>query len=291
LRLAPLFPRVFHDDDDDDGPAGRRSGVTSWLGQYCLNVPDLERSVEFYEALGLACTSRTEIDQAWEAIVENPEAGSQLQLAQQKEAAQPFDLGTAFWKLYVNTRDVADLFARAVRAGASVEAEPCRLDRWPVTVAFVHDLDGYLVELVERDPWPEGAPAGGPWLGQYCLNVSDIESAVTFFGQLGLTCTSRTEIEQAREAILENPQRGSKLQLAQQLASDAPIRMGSMWKLSVHTDDCAAAYEAAVASGAAPVLAPVRLERWPITVAFVGGPDGYLVELVQRHDRREASAT
>ena len=80
--------------------------MESWLGQYCLNVTDLERSVVFYSALGLACTSRTEIDQAWEAIVENPSGGSKLQLAQQKDQEAPFELGTAFWKLYVKTRDV-----------------------------------------------------------------------------------------------------------------------------------------------------------------------------------------
>ena len=257
--------------------------MTSWLGQYCLNVTDLERSVEFYGALGLACTSRTEIDQAWEAIVENPEGGSKLQLAQQKQAEEPFDLGTAFWKLYVNTRDVAGLFARATAAGAVVDMEPQRLERWPVTIGFVRDPDGYLVELVQRDPWPEGTPADGPWLGQYCLNVSDIESAVAFFERLGLSCTSRTEIEHAHEAILENPARGSKLQLAQQLDAHGPITMGSMWKLYVHTDDCAALHDAAVAAGSPSILAPVRLERWPTTVAFIGGPDGYLVELVQRH--------
>ena len=49
------------------------------------------------------------------------------------------------------------------------------MERWPVTVAFVRDPDGYLVELVERHPWPDDAPAGAPWLGQYCLNVTDIE--------------------------------------------------------------------------------------------------------------------
>ena len=46
--------------------------MTSWLGQYCINVTDLERSVAFYTALGLENTSRTEIPQAFEAIVEHP---------------------------------------------------------------------------------------------------------------------------------------------------------------------------------------------------------------------------
>ena len=257
--------------------------MESWLGQYCLNVTDLERSVAFYSALGLACTSRTEIDQAWEAILENPSGGSKLQLAQQKEQEEPFDLGTAFWKLYVNTRDVAALFERAVAQGAVVDSPPARLERWPVTIGFIRDPDGYLVELVERDPWPDDAPAGGSWLGQYCLNVTDIESSVAFFERLGLTCTSRTEIDHAHEAIVEKPGEGSKLQLAEQLESDGPLRMGSMWKLYVNTDDCAGLHDIAVAGGATSVLAPLRLERWPTTIAFVRSPDDYLVEFVQRH--------
>jgi lactoylglutathione lyase len=257
--------------------------VESWLGQYCLNVTDLERSVAFYTSLGLTCTSRTEIEQAWEAIVENPAGGSKCQLAQQKDQAEPFDLGTAFWKLYVNTRDVETVFEKAVAQGATVDRPPTRLDRWPVIVGFVRDPDGYLVELVEREPWPEDAPADEPWLGQYCINVTDIERSIMFFEKLGLTCSSRTEIEQAHEAILESPGKGSKVQLAQQLESDSPIRMGSMWKLYVNTDDCAALHSAALAAGATSVLHPIRLDRWPTTVAFVSGPDEYLVELVQRH--------
>src|SRR5579863_504524 len=227
-----------------------RNAVESWLGQYCLNVTDLERSVAFYVSCGLTCTSRTEIEQAWEAIVENPTGGSKLQLAQQKDQTEPFDLGNAFWKLYVNTRDIATLFARAVAQGAIVDTPPARLDRWPVTVGFVRDPDGYLVEFVQRDPWPEDAPTNGPWLGQYCINVTDIERSISFFEALGLTCTSRTEIEHAHEAILEHPAIGSKLQMAQQLDSDDPLRMGSMWKIYVNTNDCVAAHLVAVASGA-----------------------------------------
>ena len=32
-------------------------------------------------------------------------------------------------------------------------------------------------------------------------------------------------------------------------------------------------------------MTPTRLDRWPVTVAFVNDPDGYSVELVERHDR------
>lgn len=258
--------------------------MTSWLGQYCLNVADLDRSVGFYEGLGLTCTSRIEIPQAFEAIVQNPATGSSLQLARQKDHDGPVTLGTAFWKLYVNTADVAALFERATACGATVESAPERLDRWPVTVAFVRDPDGYLVELVERHPWPDGSPVVAPWLGQFCLNVTDLERTIEFYETLGLICTSRTDIPHAREAIVEQPGRGSKLQLAQQRDQRGPIDMGSMWKLYVNTDDCAGLHARAVDARHTSVLAPTRLDRWPVTIAFLADPDGYHVELVQRHE-------
>jgi lactoylglutathione lyase len=256
--------------------------MTSWLGQYCINVPDLEKSVALYEALGLECTSRTEIPDAYEAIVENPSGGSKLQLAQQKE--KPFALGNALWKLYVNTRDIADTHARALAAGCTENQAPMRMERWPVSVSFVNDPDGYLVELVERHPWPDDAPEGQTWMGQYCLNVTDIERTIAFYELLGLQCTSRTDIQVALEAIIEQPGRGSKLQLAQHVGRDEPLEMGSMWKLYVHTDDCEGLHQKVVDAGYTSQMAPLRLDRWPTTIAFVLDPDGYLVEFVQRHN-------
>ncbi len=126
--------------------------MANWLGQYCINVTDLQRTVAFYEALGLECTSRTEIPNVWEAIVENTSKGGKLQLAQQKDQAGPIDMGNAFWKLYVNTDDVESTYRAALDVGATTVMEPQRLDRWPVTIAFVADPDGYQVELVQRDP-------------------------------------------------------------------------------------------------------------------------------------------
>ncbi len=129
--------------------------MTSWLGQYCINVTDLDRTVAFYEALGLECTSRTEIDHAYEAIIEQPGKGSKMQLAQQKHQDGPIDMGSAMWKLYVNTDDIATVYQAALDAGATTISAPERMERWPVTIAFVADPDGYQVELVERHPWPD----------------------------------------------------------------------------------------------------------------------------------------
>lgn len=123
----------------------------SWVGQYCIYVSDLERTIAFYETLGLVCTSRTDIPDVKEAIVENPEkGGGKIQLAQKLDSDDPIDMGNAFWKLYINTDDCHGLHQAAVGGGYEWIMEPTRLDRWPVTVAFVADPDGYQVELVQR---------------------------------------------------------------------------------------------------------------------------------------------
>ena len=60
-------------------------------------------------------------------------------------------MGTAMWKLYVNTDDCETLHRRAVDAGLHVDRWiPMRPERWPVTISFLADPDGYQVELVER---------------------------------------------------------------------------------------------------------------------------------------------
>ena len=101
---------------------------------------------------------------------------------------------------------------------------------------------------------------------------------------LGLECTSRTDIPGHDEAILENTDRGGKFQLAQQLDNDAPIDMGtSMWKLYVHTDACEPLHRKAVAAGHTSLVEPMSPDRWPVTISFLADPDGYQVELVERH--------
>src|SRR5690242_20701964 len=166
----------------------------SWVGQYCIYVTDLDRSVKFYEALGLTCTSRTDLDTIREAIVEQPDKGGKLQLAQRIGDDTAIDMGNAFWKLYVATNDIEKMFADAVAVGASVDVAPMRLEQWPMSIAFVRDADGYVVELTQRHPWTDGDATTHAWLNQYCIYVSDLERTIAFYETLGLECTSRTDI-------------------------------------------------------------------------------------------------
>ncbi|MFT7608739.1 MAG: lactoylglutathione lyase [Candidatus Aldehydirespiratoraceae bacterium] len=134
--------------------------MTQILGQFCINVRDIDRALEFWEGVcELELQHRTEIPAAFEAVLQSPHGGSRMQLAQQKDNDEPIDMGTAMWKLYVNTSDCQAVYDRAIAAGCESVTEPTKLDRWPVTIAFVKDYDGYLVEFVEHDNGTrEGVP-------------------------------------------------------------------------------------------------------------------------------------
>jgi lactoylglutathione lyase len=128
-------------------------------------------------------------------------------------------------------------------------------------------------------------------LGQYCINVSDLERSVAFWeGVVGIPVSSRTEIPGAKEVVLQAEIGGSRIQLAQHDDNDGTIDMGTaVWKLYVDTDDCQAVYDKAIAAGCESVTPPQQLDRWPVTIAFIKDPDGYLIEFVQNHEGRRPS--
>ena len=137
------------------------------LGQYCINVSDLERSVEFYtDVLGLKLHSRTQIPGTNEALIWGGGPGSALQLAEHDDKTDPIDQSAdgikkvgAMWKLYVNTDDVKALHAKAIAAGAKSVVEPMHLEEWDVWISFVEDPDGYQIELVQGMDLEANAPS------------------------------------------------------------------------------------------------------------------------------------
>jgi lactoylglutathione lyase len=124
-------------------------------------------------------------------------------------------------------------------------------------------------------------------VGQYCIYVSDIEDSIRFYTDLiGLELQGRTEIDDVHEAHLAAAVGGGRLQLAERYKGGRPIDHGfALWKTYMRVDDCAEVHDRVVAAGYESTMAPTRLERWPVTVAFVNDPDGYSIELIQYHDR------
>jgi lactoylglutathione lyase len=124
--------------------------MATTVGQYCIYVSDIERSARFYtEVIGLKEQGRTEIDDVHEVVVAADQGGGRLQLAERYNGGQAIDHGFALWKIYFNVDDCVAVHDKAVAAGATSTMAPTKLDRWPVTVAFITDPDGYTIELVE----------------------------------------------------------------------------------------------------------------------------------------------
>jgi len=121
------------------------------IGNVAINVSDLERSERFYvDVLGLEVLARIETPDVRELLLGSSEGGSQLMLARHTAQEGPVDAGGGMWKVYLATDDSEGLFRRAVAAGAEPVAEPRHLERFEVTIAFVRDPDGHLIELGQR---------------------------------------------------------------------------------------------------------------------------------------------
>lgn len=119
------------------------------VDQYCINVSDLQKSVDFYEsAIGLTITHRIETPDFDEVVLAG-DSGNRIQLACHRSQKEPIEHGNGFWKLYLDTDDCEGLYKRCMDAGAESVSAPEKLEHWPVTAAFVKDPDGYLVEILE----------------------------------------------------------------------------------------------------------------------------------------------
>ena len=194
-------------------------------------------------------------------------------------------MGNAFWKLYVNTNDIATMHQAAVDAGHRSIMAPLRLDQWPMSIGFVADPDGYQVELAQRHPWTDGDDTTAAWLGQYCINVTDLDRSVGLYEALGLDVHEphrdprrlRGDPREPREG-LEGPARAAE-------GPGRPHRHGHrhVEALREHRRHRGASTTRRSAPASRSLQAPERYDRWPVSVGFVADPDGYQVELVQRH--------
>lgn len=121
--------------------------------QFCINVSDLDRSINFYQnVLGFTISHRIEQPGGMNVteVVFQGESGNRLQIACHHDEAGPIEHGNALWKFYVNTDACEAVYARCMDAGMESLMAPMRLEEWPVTVAMLCDPDGYKIELVEQ---------------------------------------------------------------------------------------------------------------------------------------------
>ena len=117
----------------------------------CYRITDPERSVAFYEALGLE--KRRELPIRDEAV--NYFLGVPGQDVPELELTYNFgvdsyELGTAYGHVALTVEDLDGTLGRLAEQGIEPEREPYTVREGGSRLCFVRDPDGYRIELIER---------------------------------------------------------------------------------------------------------------------------------------------
>ncbi len=144
-----------HARADDAKPSATSAGPTpaSHFGFTKLIVGDLDKSAAFYEATcQLVRQTRIDTESAGRKLSEilyQPTApgGAMFVLIHYYDTPKPT---TGELVLGFNTRDIDAFVARAQAAGGSIERAPYAIPEMKIQVAFVRDLEGHLIEVVQE---------------------------------------------------------------------------------------------------------------------------------------------
>ena len=138
-----------------------RAGLCRWLGVMqktiivSYRVTDLDRSLEFYRALGYGELGRVPFDDGSQLVMLKfpAEPAASLELVH-RPADGPVDIGTGFDHLAIQVDALAATLEQLRAAG--LEPGPEELPGGPdgPKISWITDPDGYRIELVE---WPPGS--------------------------------------------------------------------------------------------------------------------------------------
>jgi lactoylglutathione lyase len=119
----------------------------------CYRITDPERSLAFYEALGLE--KRREFPIREEAVnyflgVPGHE-GPELELTYNFETPDGgYEIGTGYGHIALTVDDLHDTLERLEAKGIEPERPPYTVREGGSRICFVRDPDGYRIELIER---------------------------------------------------------------------------------------------------------------------------------------------
>jgi lactoylglutathione lyase len=119
----------------------------------CYRITDIDRSVEFYTALGFNEIGRLPIrDEAINVFMGLPDDGAEprLELTYNIGHDEPYDIGTGYGHIAITTRDLDAALQRLSGQGIEPERPPYTVSEGGSRLCFVRDPDGYRIELIER---------------------------------------------------------------------------------------------------------------------------------------------
>jgi len=117
----------------------------------CYRITDPERSVAFYEALGLEKRRELPIrDEAVNYFLGVPGQDSpELELTY-NFGVDSYELGTGYGHIALTVEDLDGTLDRLAEQGIEPEREPYQVREGGSRLCFVQDPDGYRIELIER---------------------------------------------------------------------------------------------------------------------------------------------
>jgi lactoylglutathione lyase len=119
----------------------------------CYRITNIDRSVEFYRALGFEEKGRLPIrDEAINVFMGLPDDGDQprLELTYNVGQDEPYDLGTGYGHIAITTGELDAALERLAAQGIEPERPPYTVRDGGPRLCFVRDPDGYRIEIIER---------------------------------------------------------------------------------------------------------------------------------------------
>ncbi|AAV47308.1 lactoylglutathione lyase [Haloarcula quadrata] len=117
------------------------------LAHTAICVSDLDRAMEFYDALGFEETNRFTLDGV-ENVYLGRDGDGDLQLRHDPDRTTPVAPNRAdVDHIAFTVDDVAETFETAIDAGAAPVLEPTEVDAADAFAAFVEDPEGYTLEF------------------------------------------------------------------------------------------------------------------------------------------------
>jgi len=116
----------------------------------CYRIGEIDRSVEFYEALGFEELRRMPIrDEAVNVFMGLPGDGPRLELTY-NFGVDSYEIGTGYGHIAVTVADLDSTLERLGEQGIEPERAPYSVREGGSRLCFVRDPDGYRIELIER---------------------------------------------------------------------------------------------------------------------------------------------
>jgi lactoylglutathione lyase len=122
----------------------------------CYRISDIDRSLAFYEALGMSELGRVPIrEEAVNIFLGFPESEAEPRLELTYNfGVERYELGTGYGHIALACEHLDGTLQRLADLGIVPERPPYSIREGGSRLCFVRDPDGYRIELIER---PEGA--------------------------------------------------------------------------------------------------------------------------------------